>query len=67
VFSRCGEPSRSYQSKGKYQVGNNLAELKKNWKPSMMLPNLQKDIENENKETLKDDEDEYWNAVLDQD
>ncbi len=32
-----------YSATGKYNPGKNLAELKKNWKPDMMLPKLYSD------------------------
>ena len=38
-----------YSVKGKYNPGKNLAELKKKWNPSMMLPQLYKDRDIEKK------------------
>ena len=35
--------SKSYFAEGKYQKGETHAELKKNWKPEMMLPRLHTD------------------------
>ncbi|MEY2640612.1 MAG: hypothetical protein RL150_5 [Candidatus Parcubacteria bacterium] len=32
-----------YTAKGKYNTSKNLAQLKKNWKPQMMIPQLDKD------------------------
>lgn len=34
---------KDYSETGKYNPGKNLAELKKKWKPQMMLPRLYKD------------------------
>ncbi len=46
VFFETGpilEPDQDYAATGKYAASTNLAELKKNWKPSDMLPKLYKD------------------------
>ena len=38
--------NKTYDSRGKYQKGNNLEELMKNWKPDDMLPKMYLDYEN---------------------
>ncbi len=44
VFFETGPiQEKSYFVEGKYQSGKTLAELKKNWKPHMMLPRLDTD------------------------
>lgn len=43
IFHRTGEVERSYDSMGKYQSGNTVGELIKNWKPESMLPRAFKD------------------------
>jgi dCTP deaminase len=46
VFFETGEILKNdYTKAGKYQSKTSLAELKKNWKPQMMLPKLYKDFE----------------------
>lgn len=43
IFSETGvitDKSKDYGATGKYQQGNNLEEIKKNWVPEMMLPKL---------------------------
>jgi dCTP deaminase len=36
---------KSYESNGKYQISNNIEELKKSWIPDIMLPKLYRDYE----------------------
>ncbi len=44
VFFETGEiMERDYTIKGKYQTAQNIKDLKKNWKPSDMLPKLYND------------------------
>lgn len=46
VFFETGEvlkENKSYAKKGKYQSGQSLEQLKKSWKPDMMIPKLHKD------------------------
>ncbi len=44
IFDPTGEIlDKGYGETGKYQAGSNLEEIKKNWKPEMMLPQLHKD------------------------
>ena len=44
VFFETGPiEGKDYADGGKYQTGKTLAELKKNWKPEMMLPRLWQD------------------------
>lgn len=38
-------PDLVYSKRGKYQEGSDLAELKKNWHPEMMLPRMYEDWE----------------------
>jgi dCTP deaminase len=46
-FIRTGEVEQVYgRDRGKYQQGCDIEELKRNWKPEMMLPHLEKDWEN---------------------
>ncbi|MFA6297403.1 MAG: hypothetical protein WC629_02470 [Candidatus Paceibacterota bacterium] len=44
IFFETGQiDGPDYSETGKYNPGKNLAELKKNWKPELMLPLLYKD------------------------
>jgi dCTP deaminase len=50
VFFETGEIlSRDYAAGGKYQSAGSLAELKKRWKPTDMLPQLHRDRERKRK------------------
>jgi dCTP deaminase len=47
VFFETGEIlDKDYAKTGKYQTKKSLEDLKKDWKPEMMLPRLYKDFEN---------------------
>lgn len=46
IFFHTGEvlkENKSYVKKGKYQSGQSLTQLKKSWKPQMMIPKLHTD------------------------
>jgi dCTP deaminase len=50
IFFETGPiEGEDYSVKGKYNPGKNLIELKKNWKPEMMLPKLYSDRDIEKK------------------
>lgn len=40
VFLQSGVPLHSYEERGKYQQGNDVEELRRNWTPEQMLPRL---------------------------
>lgn len=42
IFFKTGSVHGSYKDKGNYQTTNDLEELKRNWKPEMMLPRTQR-------------------------
>lgn len=43
VFLYTGVPTRSYASKGKYQISDDIEEIKRTWSVDAMLPKLYKD------------------------
>ena len=47
VFLKCKKVNNDilYSKKGKYQTTDDLEDLKKNWKPEMMLPKMYLDYE----------------------